>query len=382
MNPLTKILEYAIENVEGYSSLKNNLSEFPIIDRFQLQCSSQRFISKKYKNCTDQLMVKTSSGSSGRPLSIYWDTNSYLSSMHTLWKYRRIYYNIYPMTKRLDFTLDSSLDRWYIIQRTGISVSRKIIYDASKIEELLHLVKENYIEWIYIQPHVASALAIAIVNNNLLIPKSIRYIEFVGEILTPSIRKYVESVFKCPTSNMYGSEEMNGIAYECPCHTMHVLNDNVHIEIIGTVEGEAILTSLQNYAMPLIRYCQGDIISLRKDYICSCGRTGDVVSVIQGRSYEKISVTGDTINPYVLIDVMEYINRLIGGEILEYKLEYNTREQICRLYIVPISIKRIANYMRIVSKVLIDKNIIQTMQQIIVIDKIPCKGKYSVIEVT
>ena len=67
---------------------------------------------------------------------------------------------------------------------------------------------------------------------------------------------------------MYGSEEMNGIAIDNLDGEMCVFNDNVLIEIkneniiLSQGEGEAIITNLNNFAMPLIRYNQGNSIIL------------------------------------------------------------------------------------------------------------------------
>ena len=80
---------------------------------------------------------------------------------------------------------------------------------------------------------------------------------------------------------MYGSEEINGIAYECPKHHMHVLEDNVFIEvktnkgIFRHGEGEAIITNLNNFGMPLIRYNQGDVIVLDNNDIQCVGNNSE-----------------------------------------------------------------------------------------------------------
>jgi len=47
-------------------------------------------------------------------------------------------------------------------------------------------------------------------------PSTLTHIETVGELLAPSLKKTVIDYFGVSVANMYGSEEMNGIAYECP----------------------------------------------------------------------------------------------------------------------------------------------------------------------
>ena len=50
-------------------------------------------------------------------------------------------------------------------------------------------------------------------------------------MLFDDLREQTSNVFKhALIANMYGSEEMNGIAIECPFHNMHVISENVYVE--------------------------------------------------------------------------------------------------------------------------------------------------------
>ena len=137
-------------------------------------------------------------------------------------------------------------------------------------------------------------------------------------------------LYNAPVANMYGSEEMNGIAYECPFHQMHILSENVYVEcqnITGTHlfgQGEAIITNLVNKAMPLIRYNQGDIITLENLYRpCPCGSMEPVVSKITGRVYENITVGELDLNPYMLLSTLSNINNQFNSILTSYRFEYS-----------------------------------------------------------
>jgi phenylacetate-CoA ligase len=80
------------------------------------------------------------------------------------------------------------------------------------------------------------------------------------------MREKIEKVFQCPVYNFYGSREVGAIAGERPNTTgLWVAPWGNYLEIVDDAgrilprgEGELIVTSLTNYAMPLIRYQIGD----------------------------------------------------------------------------------------------------------------------------
>ena len=322
---LTAILNHACSNVSRYELLKgsSNLSNFPITTRVDVQCDVNSFLDKKYVNQTCNLLAKASSGSSGQPVVTYWRQDNYIRSMHTLWNKRRQYYGILPYSKKLDFTLESTEEPLFEINKSGISASRKILEYPQRVCQLFDVVEQVQIDWIYIQPYVARCITRILNSNKKYIPTCIKYIEFVGEILSQSTRKEVEELFNCQTANMYGSEEMNGIAFECPYHHMHVLNDNVYVETEFADGGRIYLTGLHNYAMPLIRYEQGDVISIHRNVTCKCGYCGDNIDIIKGRSYEQLENNiSSMLNPYTLITVMEALNPIVNNCILEYRFRH------------------------------------------------------------
>ena len=92
-------------------------------------------------------------------------------------------------------------------------------------------------------------------------------VETGAEKLWGHQREIIENVFKCRVFDFYGSRELPNIASECHMHNgLHVMTDNVFLELLHKgipaqveQEGEIIITSLTNFAMPLIRYRNGDL---------------------------------------------------------------------------------------------------------------------------
>jgi phenylacetate-CoA ligase len=99
--------------------------------------------------------------------------------------------------------------------------------------------------------------------------------------LYPFMREKAQQVFQCPVYDRYGSREFGDMACETPrtaCERPHTACERPHteglwvapwgcyLEVVDDqgkrlpdgVEGEILVTSLTNYAMPLIRYKIGD----------------------------------------------------------------------------------------------------------------------------
>jgi len=70
-------------------------------------------------------------------------------------------------------------------------------------------------------------------------------------------REYIEKVFGCQVIDQYGSTEIPAIAIEDNNYIMHSSDDFVIVEL--DIDNEIILTPLECYGMPLIRYKIGDI---------------------------------------------------------------------------------------------------------------------------
>ncbi len=117
-----------------------------------------------------------------------------------------------------------------------------------------------------------------------------------AECLHDSMRATIERVFKVPVYDRYGSREVGCIAGECPEHNgMHLHPYDHIVECVdasgkGIFDdlGELIITDLNNYAFPFIRYRIGDlgIISSQK---CSCSRTTPLLKIIIGRTTDTIT---------------------------------------------------------------------------------------------
>jgi phenylacetate-CoA ligase len=115
-----------------------------------------------------------------------------------------------------------------------------------------------------------------------------------SEVLTPVHRAHLEEAFSCRVYDEYGCGELGTIAHECDSGSLHVNAENLLVEIFDGdrqcepgQRGEIVVTELNNFAMPLIRYRLGDFGVLARDK-CSCGRTLPVLQEVSGRAYDLV----------------------------------------------------------------------------------------------
>jgi len=117
--------------------------------------------------------------------------------------------------------------------------------------------------------YVESVMELArFIERNELAVHSPKTVATAAGSLEPHVRELIQGVFRAEVFDQYGSREVSGMATECERHEgMHVPLQSVLVEVLrrdGTPAepgetGRIVVTSLVNYAMPLIRYEIGDL---------------------------------------------------------------------------------------------------------------------------
>ena len=134
----------------------------------------------------------------------------------------------------------------------------------------------------------------------LLNTNGLRAVFVTGEVLLPHDREVIESFFGIPVADCYGSRDAGFIAHQCPAGSMHITAEQVVVEILRDdkpvavgEEGEIVVTHLDNYAMPLIRYRTGDVGRLLPGR-CACGRGLPRMDVVAGRTTDFLYLPDGT----------------------------------------------------------------------------------------
>lgn len=344
MKKLNEMLQYASEHNEFYMDMIKqygisdplDISQYPIITREMLQNGRKFILSSEYKinNITNRLYRLSSSGTSGIPVQTLWEPNQYAQSMLGLWRRRKKYYNISPNDRHIDFMLKyynklPSDTLKYKLTGNTISVSRLNLGNEDVMAELFGLMETFQPIWLQLAPSVMEFMINYCIINHKNLPCSIRYIEFMSEILTPSMRAQTRELLpNVIIANMYGSEEMNPIAYECPCGQLHIISENVFAEcfneniILPDGEGNILLTNLNNKVTPLIRYDQGDRVKISPRKTCACGYQDKIILELIGRKSSATEINGKNITTCDVSDIMLIVSNKYSHPIQKYKFVY------------------------------------------------------------
>ena len=123
-----------------------------------------------------------------------------------------------------------------------------------------------------------------------------RLIETTAEKVMASQRQLLEEVFQCKVVDYYSARELGAIAYECEGGKLHVYETrfletivNDRAALSGQL-GKIVVTSLNQFLMPLIRYENGDM-GIYEATNCSCGRNLPVLKEVVGRTNDFLVAT-------------------------------------------------------------------------------------------
>ena len=116
-----------------------------------------------------------------------------------------------------------------------------------------------------------------------------------AELLYDHQRQSISSHFGgIPVVDCYGSREGGFVSHECKEGLYHVMDPNYVLEFIKDgqpaktdEDGEIVLTHLDAWGMPLIRYKTGDVAQNGAEG-CACGRNFSTMQNIRGRTTDFV----------------------------------------------------------------------------------------------
>jgi len=191
-----------------------------------------------------------------------------------------------------------------LLRQTGKSIALDVANTtASQIDALL----KHKPAYLYSYPSQLATLAEYCISNNIKI-LSIQKIICTGESLSNTHKEVIKHAWpNAQIADVYSTEEVSTIAQQCEKeNNYHINTENVYIEIVDEngkpckpyETGKILVTSLVNYATPLIRYEIGDYAEVGKP--CSCGINLPVLKKILGRKRNRLRLpTGESKFPYL-----------------------------------------------------------------------------------
>ena len=306
---LRALIRHAYKNVPYYHRIfkENNLKPDDIKTKDDLE--KLPFLTKDIirKNLSDllaknlpksQFMERHSSGSTGEPLKYYISKKSYSygwAQTFRCWGWAKymlgdpyVKISLNPRKNLMKKLQDRLMNCTYIYASD---------INENTINDFLDKIKKSKVR--IIRGYASSMYVLAKYLENIENPDiELDAIMTTGDNLFPHYRKAIETQFNCKVFDGYGGES-TPIAFECEKHNgYHLCDETVIVEFLRKDRyassgelGEIVFTSLDNYAMPFIRYKINDI-GVPSDESCPCGRGLSSIKSIEGRDTD-IVVTPD-----------------------------------------------------------------------------------------
>jgi phenylacetate-CoA ligase len=113
-----------------------------------------------------------------------------------------------------------------------------------------------------------------------------------AQVLPENVLGVIEDGLSTRVYDKYGSREFSGIAYSCEAsRDHHVMDESYVVELLvdgrlaapGEI-GEIVITDLNNFSFPLIRFRIGDLATAVAQSDCPCGRAHSMIGRIEGRT--------------------------------------------------------------------------------------------------
>lgn len=275
----------------------NDWRQLPIVTRSDLQSADTTWHSNAVPQDHGELMQHFTSGSTGRPLRSLSTTLTHLLKIALVmrnhqWAGRDTQQKIAFIQEAGDAPprQGKRTNYWQkslapvIDSGPALTISVRL-----SVAEQVALLMDFAPTYLITYPSVLAALARYCIEHQRALPE-LEQVGTYGEILEPSCRELIREAWNVAVIDGYSAKEMGPIALQCPRHEhYHVQSDAVIVEILdeqgqACVPGEVgrvVLTSLHNFAAPMIRYDIGDFAE--QGSLCDCGRTLPVMKRILGR---------------------------------------------------------------------------------------------------
>lgn len=299
---LKLLLRHACSTVPHYAEMlrgidtdgldRDSFSALPLLTRKSLQSGFESLQSTAVPPGHGAVVQGQSSGSTGMPVrflqtavtQFFWNA---LTVREHLWQQRDFSGKLAAIRIKMK---EGSWPDWGLpvaaLFRTGPGATLNVRTDVER--QLAWLVREDPD---YLITHASNlhALAELSLKQGVRLPR-LRQARTYSEALRPDLRETVRAAWGVQIADGYSCEEAGNIALQCPRHEhYHIQSENLLVEILDEAgrpcapgeTGRVVITTLHNFAMPLIRYELGDYAEVGEP--CECGRGLPVLTRILGR---------------------------------------------------------------------------------------------------
>jgi len=347
---LLKLIKYAVAHSPFYKSLyqkhdvqidkirhKEDLLNIPKLTKDDLRYHQQEML---IPHTGRRLSKKTTGGSTGQAVTILKERRAMASQDAAMWRCLR-WFDIDIGDKQARF--------WGIPISAGTRYKNRMIdllmnrirlsafnFNDQSMAQFIDKIKYFKPKYFYGYVSMLKEFAQFCERNEINVTDfGVKAVVTTSEPLFREARQYMKTVFQCPVINDYGCGEVGPIAYDCPEGGFHLMADNLYIEILndqGThacngEKGEIVVTELNNYSLPLIRYNLKDIAEVTVEG-CSCGRGLPLIRNVTGRALDVlIAQNGEKVHGEYFNYIAEEI-RGLGLGLKQYQIIQKDRNSL------------------------------------------------------
>lgn len=298
---VAEIVDYAYDNIplyhEKYSKINykkgsikswEDFEKLPILYKEEL---IEGFPNKIVKNIEDFNLSTRSSGSSGKFVTLSLSLDAIYND--TIQGVRQFIlqnnHDYYPE----DVILFIYTLPWWIRNING-KYRQEFLPTTSSVEDVIKKIKETKPKIISTYPTYLTKMSSYGMDLKEL---GVELVVVHSEQTTKETREMFSKALNVKVLDEYSSEELTRIALECPYHTYHLEEDACYIEVVDPntkqklgygQEGVVVGTNLLNLSTPIIRYYQGDIVTIKEPIKCKCKSHCRVMESVKGRYMDSI----------------------------------------------------------------------------------------------
>ena len=319
----------------GFDAKSLRIEDFPIVEKKDIRGHEEEFVSEAYPR--KRLGWSRTSGSTGEPFRFAHCREQFDYTYATLWR-GLLRFGIRPgdrrvLVKGVDESAAVSL-KTRIWRKVYGWLNRCIVVDAHFLArseaniaaELKRIIAyrpqyfHGYVSSIYLLAQYAEqhGIDLASLKVKAIVTESEKCHDFQRELM--------ERVFRAPVVENYGCVEFGMIAQPAKDGKPCINEDHVFVEV--TSEGEAVLTNLDEFGFPLIRFKNGDLVKLGDVHPQLPYRT---VESLDGRVAETIYLPqGGSLQGYIVMyPISKHIKYLKQYQVYQPDIEHLIIRLVC-----------------------------------------------------
>ncbi len=334
-NKLEKIIKHAITNTKYYKSLNisstlnpvNDLKKFPILEKRHLQNFQADIISNIFDK--EKLTMQHSSGSSGVQSIVYWtrkEMSIYRANQLMWWRWAG--YKLGQPILQTGITPDrgfiKKIKDFFLRTRyvQAFTHTKKDVIDSIKWAKGKKVFLAGYPSSLYVFSKYAEEEGLDVNFSGAVC---------WGDKLFDNYKRKIDKVFGVDIKETYASAEGLMIAAQKDLEYMYIMTPNVYLEIVDDngnevsdgQMGNVLITNLNSFGMPLIRYKIGDLaVKLpRSEYPLKRKLNLPLLKKVIGRDTDLVKTSsGKYLVVHSFTGIFEYFPEILQFCVIQNKI--------------------------------------------------------------